>query len=899
MPKTTTARWRALASAVIVAGAAALVPAATVTPSWASAGHPAQPTARQAGQPQIPDYPSRAVCARVAKAGFATCLALVRTGLKGHIGLFGPDAAPTGYGPADLQSAYHLPSATAGSAVTVALVDAYDDPTAEADLQVYRKQYGLPVCDTANGCFTKVNQEGKQGSYPAGDSGWGEEESLDVDMVSAICPLCHILLVEADDDSFANLGVAEDEAVTLGAKYVSNSYASSGEAKAELGYDHFYDHPGVVITAAAGDNGYQVNFPAVSPDVTAVGGTSLVADPSVPRGWSESAWKGTGSGCSKYEAKPAWQHDPGCTMRTVADVSAVADPSTGVALYDTDQTTQGWNEVGGTSVATPIIAATYALAGTPVAGTNPASYPYAAVLSGAAGELNDVTSGANGHCAPAYLCTAGPGYDGPTGNGTPDGTAAFAYRPSGTVTGTVTDSATGKPIAGAQVSVPGFAVTTGSDGTYTLPLPAATYQLTVADYTYQTQTLSVTVTAKTTTTENVKLAATPRVTVSGTVTDGSGHGWPLYAKVTWSDGTGHGGTTFTTPASGGYQLSLLANAGYTLHVGTIYPGYEPATEKITVGSAALAENVALTVNALACDAPGYHALESGVTQPFGGIAATTGAAAGATAGAAASQSVVQSFAGPGTPKGWTVSDVNLHYPGYSYQPGWVFGDPGHRGNHTGGTGGFAIVDSDHDGPRHYQDTYLTSPVTNLSADKSPQLAFATSLVPAINSTATVQLSTDAGQTWTTVWTRSGYPGIAGPAEVAVALPRALGSRHARIRFGYTGEWSQYWEIDNVFVGNRVCAVQTGGLLTGRVAAASGAAIDGATVTSVADPGQHAVTVATPGDTAANGGLYWLFTTATGGQKFTAAGTGYTTVTNTAQITAGKVTTLNFTLPAAS
>jgi subtilase family serine protease len=364
----------------------------------------------------------------------------------------------SGYRPADLQSAYKLTAASAvvpATPQTVAIVDAYDDPTAEADLGVYRSAYGLPACTTANGCFKKVNQTGGS-TPPAVDTGWAQEISLDLDMVSAICPNCHILLVEANSASTADLSTAVNKAAALGANEISNSYGGS-EASSETSLNSAYKHPGIAITASAGDAGYGVEFPAAVPSVTAVGGTSLTKA-SNARGWTETVWgsssgggllgflgasSGTGSGCSKYEAKPSWQHDAGCANRTVADVSAVADPNTGVAVYDSTADSsgnQGWQQFGGTSVSSPIIAAVYALAGnaatiqsgTP-SGTSlnapGAWYAYAHTSS-----LNDVTSGANGSCgggllgggtAKKYLCTGGPGYDGPTGFGTPNGTGAF------------------------------------------------------------------------------------------------------------------------------------------------------------------------------------------------------------------------------------------------------------------------------------------------------------------------------------------------------------------------------------------------------------------------------------------------------------------------------------------
>jgi subtilase family serine protease len=329
-------------------------------------------------------------------------------------------SAPTGYGPADLQSAYKLPSSTAGSGQTVAIVDAYDDPNAESDLAVYRSQYGLPACTTANGCFKKVNQSGGTG-YPAADGGWSQEISLDLDMVSAVCPNCHILLVEANSASINDLGLSVNEAVALGANEVSNSYGGAQVFVDPL-YDPYYNHPGVAITASSGDGGYGVDFPASSPYVTAVGGTSLTKDGSA-RGWAETAWSGGGSGCSSYESKPSWQTDTGCSNRTVVDVSAVADPNTAVAVYDSFayNGVSGWLEFGGTSVSSPIIAGVYALAGN-AATVNGGSYPYSHT-----GNLNDIASGSNSSsgCSPAYLCTAGAGYDGPTGLGTPNGTGAF------------------------------------------------------------------------------------------------------------------------------------------------------------------------------------------------------------------------------------------------------------------------------------------------------------------------------------------------------------------------------------------------------------------------------------------------------------------------------------------
>jgi subtilase family serine protease len=363
-----------------------------------------------------PPWAAVHACAPAA-ARFARCHALVRTDVTAQ-------ATPAGYGPADLQSAYRLPSSSTyrkGAKPTIAIVDAFDNPNAEADLAVYRSQYGLAPCTTANGCFRKVGvaaDRAAAGSIPRADTGWGQEIALDLDMASAICPNCKILLVEAADNGLPALCWAEDYAAgQQGVVAISNSW-SAGEASWETitEADHF-NHPGKAITASSGDSGYGVGFPASSQYVTAVGGTSLTRAATTTRGWSETAWSGAGSGCSAYIAKPSWQHDTGCSRRTVADVSAVADPGTGVAVYDT-YNAGGWLVFGGTSVAAPIIAGVYALAGNTGTVTY-GSYPYSHT-----GALFDVQSGSNGTCG-IYLCTAVAGFDGPTGLGTPNGTGGF------------------------------------------------------------------------------------------------------------------------------------------------------------------------------------------------------------------------------------------------------------------------------------------------------------------------------------------------------------------------------------------------------------------------------------------------------------------------------------------
>ncbi|HTV74285.1 MAG TPA: hypothetical protein VME66_11330 [Candidatus Acidoferrales bacterium] len=319
-----------------------------------------------------------------------------------------------GYGPDDLQSAYGI-DASGGAGRTVAVVEEGDAPTLEADLGVYRTQFGLPACTTANGCFRKVGQTGTS-SLPKADTAWAQETSLDVDMVSALCPNCNILVVEANSSSESDLASSANTAAQMGAVAISNSYSGSEDAN----YASDYNHPGIAITASSGDDGYAggAGSPADFSSVIAVGGTSLEHANSA-RGWSETAWSGGGSACSSIIAKPAWQQDTGCPKRMMVDVSFVADTGTGVAIYDSTPNNgySGWMVFGGTSVGAPAIAAIYALAGNTVSN--------ASTLYADPSALYDVTSGSNGTCSVSYFCNAGVGYDGPTGLGTPDGIGAF------------------------------------------------------------------------------------------------------------------------------------------------------------------------------------------------------------------------------------------------------------------------------------------------------------------------------------------------------------------------------------------------------------------------------------------------------------------------------------------
>lgn len=357
-----------------------------------------------------------------------TCLAELRTDIAAMSNSSPDGDNPPGYHPRDIQSAYQLPR-DGGYGRTVAIVSAFDNPNAESDLAVYRRTFHLPPCTTANGCFRKINQSGGSTPPPLTDPGWATETAVDIEAVSAACPRCKILLVEADTNSLSNMLTAVTQARTQGSKFISMSWGLP-EDPGQLALDQtYFNFPGIAFVAAAGNGGFSGFFyPAASQYVTAAGGTSLdrslqrVPGPQAKRsGWYESAWSRSGSGCSQVQPKPPFQTDPDCPMRTVGDVSALADPATGFAFYSTFSS-PGWRVIGGTSVSTALIAAMYALAGNPGPADRPNSYPYAHRRA-----FWDIDQGSTGSCGGSYLCTAKIGYDGPTGIGTPRGVRGLRH----------------------------------------------------------------------------------------------------------------------------------------------------------------------------------------------------------------------------------------------------------------------------------------------------------------------------------------------------------------------------------------------------------------------------------------------------------------------------------------
>jgi Putative Ig domain len=488
-------------AAVVLASAAALLTAGAATAAAAPVQH-AQDAASSAAK-------FRHACATPTKKLTMQCMVLIDTAVAqkpASAMVANPAATPSGYGPSQLQSAYNLAAAAAanGSGETVYIVDAYDYPTAQADLNTYRSQYGLPAC--GSGCFTKVNQNGATSPLPpaAGSNGWDVEEALDIDMASAICPLCHITLVEANSASNSALYTAENSAVAMGAKFISNSWGGAEYSGETSDASTYFNHPGVAITVSAGDTPGP-EFPAEAEYVTAVGGTTLSTS-SNSRGWTESPWSDSGGGCSSDEPAPSWQSSSvtGCSKREDNDVSADADPNTGAAIYNS-YSQGGWLQVGGTSESSPIIASVYALAGTPASG----SYP-----------SQDIWT----H-APSGLYPVGSGYSSVPGWGTPNGTTAFTSGGGGTGnTVTVTNPGNQSTAVGTAVSLQISASDSASGQTLTysatgLPAGLSISSSGLISGTPTTAgTYSVTVTAKDTT------GASGSASFTWTISSGSGSG---------------------------------------------------------------------------------------------------------------------------------------------------------------------------------------------------------------------------------------------------------------------------------------------------------------------------------------------------------------------------------------
>ncbi|MFJ6195927.1 S8 family serine peptidase [Micromonospora sp. NPDC092111] len=425
--------------------------------------------------------------------------------------------------------------------------------------------------------------------------------------------------------------------------------------------------------------------------------------------------------------------------------------------------------------------------------------------------------------------------------------------PVGQLSGRVTDGASGNPVAGATVGDGERSVTTGADGRYALTVPAGEITLTVSAYGFRTATGTVTVPEGGAVTRDFALTATPTVTVSGRVTDGSGHGWPLYAKIEVAGRPG--APVFTDPVTGRYSFTVAGNTDYKLTVTAKYPGYRTVTKDLTVGSAAVTADVPVPVEA-ACTAAGYS-------------------------GSLSAPLLAESFDGTTAPAGWTVRNR-------TDKGGWAFNDPGARGNLTGGSGGFAIVDSDKLGSGNTQDTDLVAPAVDLTASAAPLLRFRSDWrAVGISDTADVDVSTDAGTSWTNVWHQTASR--RGPRVEEVPLTPAAGAAGALVRFRFKGTFAWWWQVDDVQLVNRDCAPTPGGLVVGNTTDRNtGAAVNGVTVTSVDRPTDTGVSAATPDDPNLPDGFYHLFSGLTGTHPFTASRPPYATLTQPVTVVADGV-----------
>ncbi|MEU4550574.1 carboxypeptidase regulatory-like domain-containing protein [Micromonospora violae] len=813
--------------------------------------------------------PASCNTATAAEAGtdgpWARCFAVGLSSQDSQRRLKTTSPPPGALGPDDIKSAYRLPSG--GDGQTVAIVGAFGYAAAEADLAVFRAHYGLPPCTTANGCFRKVDQYGGT-NYPVEDEGWSIEAALDLDAVSSACPKCNILLVQADDNGGENLGRAVDTAARLGAVAISNSYGVPGETYYQGYFAAHYDHPGVVITVASGDIGNVQSYPATHPNVVSVGGTLLTRDPSSPRGWSETAWSAAGSGCSRYEARPAYQADIDTRCddkRASADISATAAPESGLAVYNT-LGQAGWAQWGGTSLAAPLVAAMYALAGDPVPGTYPVTYPY---RKDKAAGLFDITQGSNGYCGD-LRCNAGPGWDGPTGLGSPNGVSALTLGVAGEVSGTVKSgtNAYGKPegpLAGVPVIATDstgatYRAVTDEKGRYRLFAPAGSYDLAATEFGYQAPTSSrVTVAAGTSVTRNLTMTAVETRHLTGVVSDASGHGWPIYAKIA-IDGY-PGGSVFTDPYTGRYDVELPVGS-YTLRVSPVdMPGYVTSTVSATIGAGSsgaasdVRKNVKLAIDASTCAAPGYAWDYQGVSTDFTGWAS-------------------------GPKDGWRVTDES------GSGQTWRFDDIGRQGNLTGGTGEFASINTW--AQFGNLDSTLVTPSLDLRGITNPVIGFDTDFGSSSYGVQKgfVELSLDNGATWKEAYR---FPDVPVRGHLEIPIPQAAGKAGVQARFRYQGSFSYWWQLDNAFVGRRTCAAVPGGIIAGQIRDDNtGGALVGATVSAGTDLAAKATSVDTTDDSALDDGFYWLFAAGDGQVPMTITGLRYADAKGKLKVKADRV-----------
>jgi N-acetylneuraminic acid mutarotase len=509
----------------------------------------------------------------------------------------------------------------------------------------------------------------------------------------------------------------------------------------------------------------------------------------------------------------------------------------------------------GTSMAAPHLAGTIALlwsAAPSLLGDIDATR---ALLDGTAVDANATTCGGTADDNNVF------------GEGRLDALALLNAAPvgdTGEVSGTVTDAASGDPIEGAEVEVAGDTsrtLTTDADGSYSVRVTAGEYTVTASAYGFESQSAGITVATGATVVQDFALDPAEMATLSGTVKDGSGHDWPVYARISVD---GPAPDTFSDPSTGQYSLSLPAGTTYSVHVDAKYPGYVPQTREITLGDGGASEDFTLEVDVATCTAPGYAFNSSGATS--------------------------EDFDAGTVPDGWSVEDNEGN------GQVWRFDNPGNRANLTGGSGKFAVMDSDFYGSSGVQDTSLVSPVIDMSSLSDPVVGFKQDYNN-LGDIADVDVSVDGGSTWATVLHQT--TSVRGPREDVIPLPMAAGESDVRVRFHqYEADYDWWWEVDDFFTANRTCDPLPGGLVVGNVRGATGpAGINGATVTSVDKPEEKAITAATPDDAALDDGFYWMFSSLTGRHPFEAKANQYTSQRKQVNVAGDWATTANFRLGA--
>ncbi len=812
-----------------------------------------------------------------------------------------PPASLTQLSPLQIATAYNVPDITQPQAqgVNIAIITAESQGVGSStDFSDFWSAFGLP-----DHTINVINIDGSPGTGGEGET-W-----LDIEYSGAMGPAATINVYMAADPGFDTFTDAYNQMVEDNTSDVMTTswglYESgTGQSTIETDEQIFMQAAaqGISMFAAAGDAGASdggpgnnnADYPASSAYVTAANGTQLTVSDLAGDYGSEVVWNdsdcfgngpgATGGGISQYIDKPGWQTGPGVPAdideRMTSDVALTASCSKPMLIMQGGQ----WFVSAGTSAVAPQLAGIFAQAiarnGDRLGNAGPLIY--GDVNAGNyASDFHDVTDGCNGELSDGSPSCAGTNWDHPTGWGSLNVTSLISHigiqGPKGTLAGTVTAAASGSAVAGAIVDAVDndtgkkYGVTTQSDGTYSRLLPVGSFTVTVTAYGYKKSTTDVTISDGDTITKNFALNVAPRVKVRGRVTDGSGHGYGLYAEISVStENNGKVAEVWTDPSTGQYSVKLPKGAAYTLNAAAAFDGYNTASADVTL-SDEQTKNFVLTVTS-ACTAPGY-------TLPF-----------------------TQDFNGASfPPDGWIVTnpiDGNV-----TWQPS--SGEPYNNGNYTGGTGDAADADSGvYNNFGDPFDTSLVSPpiaVSTLTGEA--MLRYKANFQPVLNGGGAeldLDISKDDGDNWITIsrWTTPhggvyDLPGYDAQVDLASYLP-VSGSFQLRWRYyNLAGGFDYYAQIDDVAIGS--CQPLLGGLVFGQAKDGNtGAGVVGTHV--VNDKGQGADTVKNPADSNLPVGFYEFFSSV-GDHTLTATATNYMMATAQINMSNNAVVKQNFSLKA--